>query len=817
MENTANIQTASRSSRWAACSQFLDRLMGFLLHATLFLVPLWFLPITLDVFELNKQTILCIFALILAVAWTGKALIQKSVMLSRSWVHVAVGVFMVAFFAASLASQDRYVSFIGNFGQMQWAFATVAALGILYFAATNLVKETRQVYNLVLTFLGSSALVALIALCQFFQWYPFKFFFPPSANIGFNTIGSVNALAIFLAVPIVLATSLLVLGCKDDTCVLGKKGKPSQLAAVLVWVSLLLSLFAVVFVDFWGAWSAILFGTVCVLLISFARQRSVGKPLRLVVPGIVCLLSIALLVWPLPSKLQLNLPGEVSPSLAHSWQISKQVLGASPLLGSGPGTWIYDYSQYRSPSANVSQFWSYRFDHGISSLLTLLGTVGILGVLAWLLLILSAVIQSASHLVREKNDDRWQAYLTIFSAWATVAFTGFIYNFSLAQQVTFWFLLALLVSLLAAGSYEWKADTSLKYGLLWLKFVLVTVASCVLVWLAVQRLMADSRYTAAVAAYQSGAPVQTAIDDLNQAVALNPWNDTYYRNLSQAYLIRAGQVLNSDDKNKGNLASDLVRASIGTAQQATTSTPANVDDWSNEAVIYQSIESFTRGADDAAIKSYQTALLHEPNNPVFYDQIGRIYILKADAYSKLLSSKDPKVVTEAQGNIRAMLDKAAEQLNQSIQAKPDYAPAHYDLAILYDREGKTANAITKMEQVLSANNKDVGVGFQLSILYYRNNQKDKAQYLLEQIVALDPTYANARWYLATLYEENGRYDDAIAQVQKLLQQYPGNQNVTQRIQQLTQERDQKAKPKAQPLPQPIPENITSPTPANSVQ
>lgn len=806
MENTDFHPTETRST-----GLFLERLMGYVLHLAVFLIPLWFLPFTLDVLELNKQTLLCALALVLAVAWTGKSLIQKSVTLSRSWMHVSVWVFMAVYLVSSLLSQDRYMSLVGNSGQMQWSFATIVALGVLYFTSAHLVKETKQVYNLVLTFLGSSALVALVALLQFFQAYPFKFFFSQSASVGFNTVGSVNALAMFLVVPVVLATSLLVLGCKNDTCILGKKGKPSQLAAALVWISLLLGVFAIVLVDFRSAWASVLFGMACVLVISFARQRSIGKPLRLIVPGLVCALSIALLVWPLPAKLHVDLPGEVSPSLIHSWQISKQVLAAHAMFGSGPGTWIYDYSLYRSPSANVSQFWSNRFDHGISSLLTLIGTVGVLGTLAWLLLMLTAIVQSAAHLVREKNDDRWQAYLTIFSAWATVAFSGFIYNYNVTQQFVFWFLLAMLVALFATGSWKWEANTSAKYGMLWAKFLIVTLAACVLIWCLVQRLIADGKYSQAVLAYQSGSAVQTSIDDLNQAVALNAWNDTYYRNLSQAYLIRAGQVLNSDDKNKSNLASDLIRASIGTAQRATTSTSSNVDNWSNEAAIYQSIESFTRGADDAAIKSYQEALLREPNNPVFYDQIGRIYILKADAYGKLLTSKDPKVVTEAQGNVHAMLDKAAEQLNQAIQAKPDYAPAHYDLAILYDREGKTKDAITKMEQVLGANNKDVGVGFQLSILYYRDGQKSKAQYLLEQIVQLDPTYANARWYLATLYEENGRYDDAIAQVQKLLQQYPGNQNVTQRLQQLTQERDQKVQPKSQPTPQPLPETITGPT------
>ena len=242
-------------------------------------------------------------------------------------------------------------------------------------------------------------------------------------------------------------------------------------------------------------------------------------------------------------------------------------------------------------------------------------------------------------------------------------------------------------------------------------------------------------------------------------------------------------------------------------------------------MVYQSISSFTRGADDFALSNYEEALKREPNNPEFYDEMGKIYIMRSDAYATLLSSKDATQRADAQASSKAELDKAAEELNQAIQAKSDYAPAHYDLGILYEREGRIKDAITKLEQVLQVDNKDVGVAFQLGILYYRDGDKDKALNMFEQIVAIDPTYANARWFLAALYEENGRYDDAIAQVQQVLKTNPGNQTVTDRLQQLLKERA--SNPKAattqptatstQTIPQPIQEQIKGPAPLNEVQ
>jgi tetratricopeptide (TPR) repeat protein len=242
-----------------------------------------------------------------------------------------------------------------------------------------------------------------------------------------------------------------------------------------------------------------------------------------------------------------------------------------------------------------------------------------------------------------------------------------------------------------------------------------------------------------------------------------------------------------------------------------------VDNWANAAIVYQAIASFWPGADEVAVKYYQDALVREPNNPVFYDEIGKIYILRADAYRTMLSAKDEKVRTDAENKARAELDKANEALNQAIQIKPDFALAHYNLAILYQRQGRLKEAITKMEQVLTVNNRDVGVGFQLAMLYYQNGDKDKAQSVLEQILKLDPSYSNASWYLAALYEDAGRYDDALAQVKSLQSAYPDNQMISQRVAQIAKERDEKSKPKAQPMPQPINEAVKGPDSLNGVK
>lgn len=819
MENSTFTHVpAEPSSEGKAFARFLGKFVEWSVLALTFLLPLWFMTKTLDVLELNKQTLLVVVVMLALVAWLAKAMLEKSFQLTRSWLHLVVGFFGLGYLATSLFSADRYLSLVGNVGQMQWAFASIAAFIVLYFLVVNTVQTTAKLYNLILAFLGSASLVGILAIFQMAGLPLLKWISPVTGDLAFNTIGSANSLAMFLTVPLVLAASLTVYGCKDQTCVLGGSGRSSLFAKILVWVTLAVSTIAITIVDFWAAWAAILLGTLLTVVITMIRRRSIGRPVQLIIPGLLCVLSIALLIWPTPVKF--NLPAEVSPSASHSWQIARDVLRDRPLTGTGPGTWIYDYSRYRIPAVNLSQFWTYRFERGISSFFTLIAMLGLVGVSLWLILVLSAIVKSAMHLVGEKNDDRWQAYLTVFAGWATVTFTAFVYNYNVAHHFAFWLLLALLGTLVASGTTAVDARKSpILLTTISVLFIALSVGGISVAWLAGQRLVADAKYSEAVDAYRAGKPVQDSIQSLETAVSLNKLNDVYFRNLSQAYLIQASQQMSSvPEADRAKTVNASIAKAIEYARTAADLSPANVDNWSNLAVIYQSITSFTRGADEFAIKNYQEALSREPNNPVFYNELGKIYILRADAYRTLLSSSDEKTKTEAQNNIKSELDKAAEQLNQSIQVKPDFAQAHYNLGILYERQGRIKDAITKLEQVLTINNKDIGVGFQLGILYYRNGDKDKALNIFEQIVALQSDYANARWFLSAMYEERGRYDDAIAQVKKIEETNPGNQAITQRLNALTALRDQKKPaPTDKKLPEPLKEEIKGPAPLNEVK
>jgi tetratricopeptide (TPR) repeat protein len=767
------------------------------------LMPLWFLPITLDVIELNKQTLLAIVALVGIAAWVTKALIEREFSIARSWLHLVVLFFLIGYGVTSWFSLDRYISFVGNVGQMQWSFLTIASFIAFYFLVANRLKSAQGVQGVIGWFIGGSLLAGIYGILQVFGIYIFG-----SGNVAsssaFNTVGTVNALATFLAIPTVMAGALSLAECAGRTCFFCRSSKCSVAWKVIFYAMVVVGLAYAVMIDFWVVWAELIFGTVLFAGLTFLRSRKLPPLIRLIAPAAILLVSIIMLFA--PSPVASRVPSEVAPSVRHSWLIAQQTLRDRSIFGSGPGTWLFDYAKYRSVAVNVSQFWQLRFERGFSAILTMIAMIGIVGTTLWVMLVGSAGTALGMRLVKGKNEEDWNTYLLLATGWATTVLLAFLYNYNLAHHFAFWLLLALAAGLLSKNVFSWNQSKSWLKGLLSILMIVIAVISVSAMWLLGQRLAGDIQYSKALSAYQKQGDVDASIRHLESATALNKMNDVYYRNLSQAHLVKAGKILeqaqDADAKRKAN---DHVVLAVDMAKRAVEVGPSNVDNASNLASVYQSIMSFTQGADEYAISAYRQALSLEPNNPIFMNEVGKIYVLRSDAYRTEVENSDQAKREEATKNVAAELEQAAMWFNQSTTAKPDYAAAHFNLGLVYERQGKLPDAIRKLEEVLSVNREDENVAFQLAILYYANNNKEAAQSLFEQIVQKTPSFANARWFLATIYEETGEYDKAIEQIEQVKTTNADNQTVEARLEQLRRGKAVKESP-------PTASTSTSPVP-----
>jgi tetratricopeptide (TPR) repeat protein len=511
-----------------------------------------------------------------------------------------------------------------------------------------------------------------------------------------------------------------------------------------------------------------------------ANLKKVGKL------GLVTLMMIFLVIALLFSIFRFSLPGmpaiplEVSPHQKTEISILKQFSTKSLIFGSGPATFIYDWSKQKPADVNQTVFWAARFQKGASEFLDRILTTGILGVLALFFLIFVFFKKAFKFLVGRMGDKavknkvsggaNWFLVLGIIACFAGLVFTFFLYPANFPTLLLLWLLISVMALLETEERKVFVIDTSPAKALAFsFAFVLILVLQIGFSIVYFQKYIAEVKYFQGTRAFQEGDNV-LAVNFLSQAVKLNPQMDIYWRDLSQVYLIRLNEVLNATDlapENKSSQAQALVVSAVNSATQATILNPIDVAGWNVRGFVYRNLIGILGGADNWAIKSYETAIDLEPTSPYIFTEIGRIYIVKANL---ALQQGDSLARDENITLAKTFFEKA-------ISLKADYAPANYQIAAIYVDAGKTEEAINSLLSAQQAAPLDIGLAFQLGVIYYGEEQFDNAKVQFERAVALDPNYSNARYFLGLIYDQQWNKNDAISQFEIIEELNPENQEV----------------------------------------
>lgn len=764
--------------------QFCDFVIRWSVYLAVFLIPLWFLPFTIEVLELNKQTLLVVLSVVALLAWFGRMMALRQVEFKRGILNLIVILYVVGYGIIAWFSEDRYQSFVGTGGLQQFSFLTLLAFVIMYFVVSNNVRDLKFVRNILYFFCASSTLVAIFGAFQMTGIHLF-WFVDVTKAITFNTIGTIYAMGVFLSFGLILLNAFILVMMTGGE-VFMPRGKWGLAAKILLIAAALIHLFTLTLLDFWVLWVLLIVGSVIVLAFAIIRAKEFKPGISFMMPMLTLVLAILLLLVNLP--LGLNLPAEISPSSVASFNIAKSALQESPLVGSGPGTFNYDYNEYHSKTVNQTVFWNVTFDRANSHLLTILATTGLVGVVLWLVLVIVAAVRSIISLFKDRRAEIWRYTLVLGSVFLLAVVAKFLYSSNFSTEFIFWIVLGILGALVSRDWYRAEFKVSPRAALI-MNFVviLLLVASVSVVYLVSQRYAAEVVFAKAVRMDQNRENIDNVIEKVNTAVRLNRYEANYPRNMSAAILAKFNLEVGQDvPQEKAQLVQSLINDMVATARAATETNPANVANWSNLGFIYYNLMPYVQGAGDASVQAYEKAVEMAPVNPVYHTELAKTFIRTADMSSPLTQSEDKEAAAEAKTRVEESLASAEQHLNKAIELKLDYAPAHYQLALVYDRQGRLEDAIKKMEQVAMASPRDVGVAFQLGLLYLRNEENEKAQNALEWAVELAPSYANARWFLATVYENRGNIVGAIEQVEKVKELNPNAQAVQQRLDNLNE-------------------------------
>lgn len=740
----------------------------WLIYALVFLVPLFFLPWTSEILEFNKQLLIFAVSGVALILYLAQIIKTGHLVIRRSPFNYAVLIFLASVLIVSIFSDFKYQSVFGGFGAgFYQSLISAISFGVFFFVAFNVLgfsgrsvkEETAGLLNI---FGLSVSLALLFGVLEIFGVPVFKIL-GLSLSQSFNTVGSINTLGIMAALLLVFSIS--------------KTGFTGQIFGYLRLPVLFLSLFILLLFNWWVLWVIAISGLVLVLVSNLMSDWKISNyfwPSVIIVLGVVFLL----LNFSLTGLFGTSLPVEIAPSFGTSFEIARNVLMKDPFFGVGPENFQLAYDLYRSQSINDTVFWNIRFSEATSEIFSTAVSLGLVGLAGFLFLIWLGLKAGF------KNHNLLPFFAVLVTAWV-------LYPFNLVLGFTFWF----LVVLLALSSSKKDDDLvinlekSPRHSLITsVSFVGIMILAVIGFYFTTLRYIGDIKFVQAL--NESDPDRQTEL--LVEAVNLVRGEDTYSRALGALLVNRISQEVQNirNAKNETERQDSISRvqnfsaSAINLMNGLTQRHGQDSANWFTRAQIYESLTNIIEGSDQWAITMYQEHSKLSPKDPTPYFRMGAINLNRAEFLRQLIAGaqnlrQEDRI--NAQNQIFENLKMAEENYIKAIELKPDYILAIYNLGVVYEREGRVADAVKQLEITRSANPLDSNLTFQLGLLYYRDGQKDKSFSELQRAVTIFPGFSNARWYLALLYEERGDLDSALNELYKIEELNPGNDILLQKI------------------------------------
>ncbi|MEK7540931.1 MAG: tetratricopeptide repeat protein [Patescibacteria group bacterium] len=737
---------AKESSLIVRVSEIISK---YSIYALVFLLPILFLPWTSDMLDFNKQTLLVLFASIAMFSWIAKVLISGKFSANLNKTHIAVLVLFLVSLISTFFSLDKYGSFWGWPSATSGSLLSLIGLTIFYFLISNAFSK-KEVITSVILLAVSGLLAGFLGVFQMFGIFlPFNF----AKTTSFNTIGLASSLGLFLAVMLPLLIVLEIFTRKWLKIVFGG--------------AIIITLTALVLVNYLTIWWVVLAGMFFILLFAMLKKdifdlKWIGLPMFFLV------LSLFFIIL----KPQISVPArpiEVFLNQQSGFNIALQTIKDRPILGSGPSTFVLDFLKYKNINFNQSALWNIRFDGAGSKILTVLATTGILGIIAFLALLAAVAYYGIKFMMSKqgkKEDGGFEiAAVGIFVGFIAQTIAYFFLNSNLSLDFLFFFLIAAFICLSSENKKDYTLSSSsfLTLGITFI-FTLFLIFGIGLLILDGQRYFAEVNYFNGKTVLASG-NLEQGTTKIESAVKANPNSDIYLSELSQVYLLKIGSLINKkdlSDEDKKNI-QVLINNSINAAKIVTDVSPNNANNWSVRGFVYQNLIGIVPGAEDWAITSYDSAIKLEPISPYYPTQKGIVYMKKSSLLEEDKASEKNQ-----------FLEQAKEQFEKAVQLKSDYSSARFQIAMVYQAQGKTTEELQTLEDAKKSSPNDVGLAFQIGIVYYQQKDYQKAKIELERAVELDPNYANAIYFLGLAYDKLEQKSQAIVQISRVSDLNPDN-------------------------------------------
>jgi tetratricopeptide (TPR) repeat protein len=667
-------------------SYYLDKVILFLLFAVAGVTPLLFFNQTTEFYEMPKLVVLIVATIVLLGLWIFSWIVKGKVVINRTPLDIPLLVLLVVILVSTYFSATRFPAVYGVFPRVHGSAVSLIAYILLYFVAASQLKNIANIKNLFYVLFGSGVVVSVITLASFFKLFlPLDF----AKAVNFTPTGSSFSTAAFLLMLLPLPVLSLV-----------KQNKYLPLPVALA----LSILFAGVVALIGSIWVDVLLVLVFAGIAFIAKPHQVKKTLGVfLVPVATTALILVLAYVPFPGNilqsLEVNFPKEIQLTLPVSWKVSASAFRDAPFIGTGPSTYLFNFTTYKPVEFNQQNVWSFSFDTAYNEFLQVLGTLGFFGFLGLVVLSL-VVIANAWRITTANAANQTQDVSRVLTI--GLAVSGLVAIALLLIHATT--LVSLVVALLVWAAFmmsqEHVREKVLEFsiGIKALTaenrqfdlfpivvFIVYLIAAVPVLYKTANVVLAD--YYHRLALSQANTNGTLTYQYLQKAESLNPEVDLYRVDMAQTNFALANALAlqkgPTKDNPQGTLTDNdkktiqtLLSQSINEGRVAVVLSPRSARNWEVLASIYKNITGVAQNALSFSLDAYSAAIQRDPLNPALRLNVGGIYY----------AAKNYELATRF--------------FTDSINLKPDYANAYYNLSLAYKDKGELQNAALVANQLV---------------------------------------------------------------------------------------------------------------------
>ncbi len=683
------------------------------------LLPIFYLPLKISSLAYSKFLIVYVFAFAITSIFIYSRFIKKDFNFKLNLISGSIGLILLSYSISTLFSKNFSISFWGrDFSQDSWI--TIVSLFAITLIISSVSKK-KDVLNIIWAIVISSGIISIVQLLYIF--------FPSLPSIGLfysksnNLVGKVNDLILFASIGIVIASIALeqvVLSTRFKQILYGIIG--INLALVAIGNFYLSKYMLVGFGIFYLAYKFIIFKKI--------NQKFEGKELSFFSPvffvTIFCILLIFfgdILNSNLLGKLNMNYL-EVRPSVVSTMDINKATLKGDLLFGTGPSTFESQWPLYRSSAVLNSEFWNldFRFGHGI--LLSFPATVGIFGIISWLILfiLLSFYILKSIKINTKDFETKFildsVAFLTVFLWIVNLIYIPTIVMFSLAFVFT-GMLITLLVDLKTIKQRKFIINSFFGKILSAIIFAVVIVLFIAILL----RFSAQIYFQRSMNIASEKGDLNTVKSLVEKAINLNNI-DVYSRSIARANSSMLFTNISKQEELKADYVTKTIAEIVTNYEKSIKYDPNNYYNYIEFADFYTDLVTAGISKDDsykAALLYYKKSFELKPNNPFVELRVARLEFMK--------------------GNYQLSKDA----LIRSIVLKPDYLDAYISLSQLELEYKNNSEAIRNIEEYLKIFPNNVNAMYQLAVVHIQLENYDEAIAQFEKIYTIDKREEIKQW------------------------------------------------------------------------